>query len=400
MRAGPRGWAARGVWLLCLFGAAAFAADKTSKLPEVVVKETTGEAAIVGGDKEKAEREARERALREAVEQVAGVIVSASSLSANNQLVSDQVFSRSEGYIRSYDVLSKHEEKGVMQVKVRARVGTQQLDQDLQAVRGLVERLRNTRLVILLQEQTIDDKGVTTTSGVMATALTKAFKNDGWTVLDPAFAAGKLKVGSAVSLGAVEAKEIGDLSKADYILYGTSSFRDAPPDNFLTPGKDSGVFVITGEYDLGVFATDSGTQLAKVSGKLTPALKDVSINSRQESAYNLVTARESEIVGQVRKAVVESLRDAESRGKELTLRVMGIADFSALQGFKKALQGWSSRVRDLRGDALDKGEARLSVLFLGTPDRLAEEIGGKRFLGKKVSVTGISGNALVVTVAK
>jgi hypothetical protein len=210
-----------------------------------------------------------------------------------------------------------------------------------------------------------------------------------------------VKVSSAVSLGAVEAKEIGDLSKADYILYGSASFRDAPPDNFLTPGgAQSGVFVITGEYDLGVFATDSGTQLAKVSGKLTPGLKDVSINSRQESAYNLVTAREAEIVGKVRKAVVESLRDAENGGKQISVHVTGLSDYAALQGFKKELTHWSNGVRDVRGEALKAGEAKMSVVFVGLVGQLAEDLGGKKFQGKKVSVTGISGNALDVTVAR
>ncbi|MFN0061247.1 MAG: flagellar assembly protein T N-terminal domain-containing protein [Myxococcaceae bacterium] len=369
--------------------------------PEVISKEASGEAAIVNGNKERAEKEARDLALREAVEQVAGVIVSASTLTSNAQLISDQVFSRSEGYVRSYEVLSKKEERGVMKVTVRALVGTAKLDKDLQAVRGLVERLRNTKVVILLQEQTIDDKGVTTTSGVMASALTKAFAKDGWSLIDPQFAAGKVKVSSAVALGAVEAKEIGDMSKADYILYGTSSFRDAPKDSFLVPaGGEQGVFVITGEYDLGVFATDSGQQIAKVSGKLMPSLKEVSINSRQESAFNLVTAREAEIVGHVRKAVVESLRDAESKGKELAVRVVGISDFAALQNFKKELQRWAGGVRDIRGDSLAGGEAKMSVLYLGTSDRLADDLGGKKFRGKKVSVTGISGNALVLTLAK
>src|SRR5579862_5301784 len=90
---------------LCVAAAgwAAGAAER-AKLPEEVTRETTGEAAIVDGNKERAEREARERALREAVEQVAGVLVSSSSLSANSELVSDQVYARSEGYIRSFEV--------------------------------------------------------------------------------------------------------------------------------------------------------------------------------------------------------------------------------------------------------------------------------------------------------
>ncbi len=161
------------------------------KLPPVVTKEAEGEAAIVGGNVDRAAREAKEAALRSAVEQVAGVLVSSQSLAVNSQLVSDQVYAHSAGYVRSYEVLSQTTERNVVKVKVRAQVGTAELDRDLQAVQALVRRLQGRKLVILLQEQTIDEKGVTTTSGVTATVLTDAFKRDGWTVIDPSFAGGK-----------------------------------------------------------------------------------------------------------------------------------------------------------------------------------------------------------------
>ena len=190
--------------LLALALAPAWAAEK---VPPVVTKEAEGEAAIVGGNVDRAAREAKEAALRSAVEQVAGVLVSSQSLAVNSQLVSDQVYSHSAGYVRSYEVLSQTTERGVVKVKVRAQVGTAELDRDLQAVQALVRRLQGRKLVVLLQEQTIDEKGVTTTSGVTATVLTDAFKRDGWTVIDPSFAAGKVRVSSAVALGATEAKE-------------------------------------------------------------------------------------------------------------------------------------------------------------------------------------------------
>ena len=316
------------------------------KLPPVVTKEAEGEAAIVGGNVDRAAREAKEAALRSAVEQVAGVVVSSQSLAVNSQLVSDQVYAHSAGYVRSYEVLSQTTERNVVKVKVRAQVGTAELDRDLQAVQALVRRLQGRKLIILIQEQTIAEKGVTTTSGVTATVLTNAFKRDGWTVIDPSFAAGKVRVSSAVALGATEAKEIGTLSKADVILYGTVAFRDVPPDGVLVQqdGQRS-AFPLTGDYDLGVFETSAGTQLAKVSGKLRSEMSNVSVNSREESAYNLVKANEGEIVGAVRKAVLESLRAAEQNGSRIVVEVQNAGDFSTLQAFRQQLSVWSAAVR-------------------------------------------------------
>ena len=376
----------------------ALAADK---LPEVVTREATGEAAIVGGNVDRATREAKEAAPREAVEQVAGVMISAQTLSANSQLISDQVFSHSAGYVKSYQVLSQSQEKGVVKVTVRAEVGTKELDRDLQAVQALVRRLAGRKLVILVQEQTIDDKGVTVTSGVAATVLTDAFKRDGWTLVDPSFAAGKVHVASAVALGAVEAKEIGTLSKADYILYGTVAFRDAPADAMLlSGGGQRAAYPLTGDFDFGVFETSAGSQLAKVSGKLRSSVQDMSVQSREESAYNLLRAHSEEVVSPVRKAVLESLRSAEQNGNRLVLEVVGVGDFASLQAFGRELPKWSAGVREMTAPTLSAGRGRMDVTYLGTAAALAEQLEGKTFKGKKLAVTGVAGSTLEVTIGK
>lgn len=392
----PGRWVLAGV--LVLFALSARAAEK---VPPVVTQEAEGEAAVVGGNVDRATREAKEAALRSAVEQVAGVLISSQSLAVNNQMVSDQVYSHSAGYVQSYDIVSQTTERGVVKVKVRAKVGTAALDRDLQAVQALVRRLQGRKLVVLIQEQTIDDKGVTTSSGVTSTVLTDAFKRDGWTMIDPSFAAGKVRVASAVALGATEAKEIGTLSKADYILYGTVAFRDVPPDGVLVqPGAPRSAFPLTGDYDLGVFETSAGSQLAKVSGKLRSAMADVSVNSRQESAYTLIRAHDQEITGEVRKAVVESLRASEQNGARIVLDVQGVGDFATLQSFRQQLSVWSAGVRDVGSPSLSGGNGKLEVTYLGTAERLAEQIDGKSLGKRKVSVTGVSSNALEVKLGK
>ncbi|MHB8874170.1 MAG: flagellar assembly protein T N-terminal domain-containing protein, partial [Myxococcaceae bacterium] len=260
-----------------LFAATALlvaAVAQAATTPEVVTKEATGEAAIVNKDEAKATKEAQNEALRSAVEQVAGVLISAETITQNSQLLSDRIFSKSSGYVRSFKVLSKKSEKGVMTVTVSAVVGAAQLDKDLEAVQGLVRRHGSRRMVILTQEQAIDPRGVISSSGVMANVLTQAFEKDGWTIIDPHFAAGKVKLEPGVALGQVAAKEIGDLAKADYILYGNVNFRyQAPSTGGMIPEKDKDgnttVFHVTGEYDLALFATDSGSQLSKVAGKFT-----------------------------------------------------------------------------------------------------------------------------------
>ena len=374
--------------------------------PETVTKETTGEAAIVDGNRPKAEKEARDKALREAVEQVAGVMVSSDTLTANSQLVSDRIFANSAGYIKKYEVLSRREQAGVIKVTVRAQVGTADLDRDLESVRGLIKRMGNRKLVIILQEQTIDPKGIVGSSGVLTTVLTDAFKQDGWTLLDPHFAQGKLKLSGGVSLGQVEAKEIGDLAKTDYILYGNVNFRNQSAEGvFGGGGKSQSFFPVTGEYELGVFATDSGSQLTKLAGKFVTSNKDLGSGgtaslSYERTAFDISRNRGKEIVGEVRKAVVEYLRNAEQNGNRLVIQVLGMTDYASVQQFKKVVADTVTGMRDVKPGSLSNGRAQFDVLFIGTTDDLAERLGGKLFKGKKITVTGVAGNTLEVTMGK
>jgi hypothetical protein len=389
-------------WLLVTTAMAA------GKPPDFVTQEATGEAAIVGGDKETAKRQAIKAAQREAVEQVVGVRVSAQTLAANNQLISDKILSRTDGYVRKYDIVSTKEEDGVLKVTIRAQVGTGQLDRDLQAIQALVQQLSNRKLVILLQEQTLTPQGEAINSQTMSAVLSEAFKVDGWTLIDPAFAAGKLQLQpGATTLSNTMAKEIGDLTTADYILYGTVIYRQQAL-NQMAGSKvgDQLVFPISGEYNLAVFETDSGDQLSNVSGKFVSAKSDLGAEgtvsvSYERTAYDIAKARGAQIVAEVRKPVAEYLQNALFNGNRVVMNVTGLADYAAVQGFKKVLaQELSSGLREMGQGTFNAGKAQFDLTFLGTTDEMAEVVSGKSFKGKKVSVTGVSGNTIELTLAR
>jgi hypothetical protein len=380
------------------------------KQPDFVTQEATGEAAIVNGDKDKAIRDARNAALREAVEQVVGVRVSAQTLAANNQLITDKILSRTEGYVRKFDIVDRKEEDGVMKVTVKAQVGTGQLDRDLQAVQALIQQLANRRIVILLQEQTITVQQTSINTQTMSTILSEAFTQDGWTILDPSFAMGKVKVqGGATTLSSTEAKEIGDLTKADYILYGTVTFLHHEPPGGLLPGKDDkgnqALFFVSGNYDLSLFVTDSGTQLTKLTGKFVSSedMKNPNavVVSYDHTAQEIVRGRGAAIVAELRKKTAEYLNNALFNGNRVVMNVVGLADYAAVQGFKKVLaKELSSGLREMGQGSFAEGKAQFDLTFLGTTDEMAEAVSGKTFKGKKVSVTRVSSNTIELTLAR
>jgi hypothetical protein len=365
----------------------------------VVTKEGTGEAAIVNKDEQKAFAEAQQNALRAAVEQAAGVKIDADTVVVNNQLVRDQVFANTSGYVKKFEVLSKKSDKGVVTVTVKADVITDNLDKDIEAARALVRRMGRPSIVIVLQEQTIPlGEKVVTSTEVMATTLTDAFKADGWEIKDPQAINKKLSLGAAATLGPTEAKEIGDLTKASFVLYGRAALRHQDPGSML---KDSQIYPVTGEYDLALAATDSEVQVTKVAGKLAMNIKELtgeSLLSYERSAFVLVKARTAQIVGPVRAAVLEHFRNVQVNGLKIALSVSGL-DYRAARDFKKSIEAIKG-IREASDDGFDKGTAKYRVVYLGSAQEFADQVSEATFKKRKLNIESVSGNTVAVSVAK
>ncbi|MGA9523620.1 MAG: hypothetical protein WBV82_19315 [Myxococcaceae bacterium] len=360
--------------------------------------EATGEAAIVSGNVVKAREDARRVALRNAVEQVAGTLISADTLTANSQLISDRIYSNASGYVKSFKNVKCTDENGVSTCTLTAVVAKGGLDRDLQAVQALVRSVENRKLIILTQEQAIDPKGVVTSSGVMSKVLTDAFAADGWELIDPNFANnGKLRLATGVGLGTVEAKEIGQVSKADYILYGRVHFRYQDLGSGLVKGAK--VFPLSGEYDFTVFETSSGVQLGTVSGKLISGARS-GVISYEQTAFDISRIEGKSIVAEVRKVVYGKLGEARQNGTRLVMTVKGIDDFTEVEAFKQLLTDEVTGVREIRNDGFAEGSAQYIVVFAGGPNELAGGVSRASYKGRKLRVTGLKGNTLEVTVAK
>lgn len=73
------------------------------------------------------ERGAVKAALRQAIEQQVGVMVDSRSYVSNYRLLHDRIYTKAEGYIKSYEVLESSSANGIHTVKVRADVQTEKI---------------------------------------------------------------------------------------------------------------------------------------------------------------------------------------------------------------------------------------------------------------------------------
>lgn len=386
----------RSTAIFLLIATAAFAADKVQTV------QASGEAAIVGADvqaKVKAREQAKKTGLRNAVETASGTMVTAFSLTRDNTLVSDRIFSNAQGYVKNVRDEKYAEKDGIVSYTATVDVHSGAIEKDLMAIRELVRSLHGKKLVIVLQEQSIDTKGTVISSGVMTQVLTDAFKNDGWIVLDPAFAAGKLQLASGVGRDKLDKKEIGDLSKADYILYGQTNFRHQEPGPFT-----KGIYLVAGEWTLQVFETATGSQLAQLAGKFDMDLKKLTgdkkpLVSYERTSYELARSESTSIIGQTRGAVYKYLANARQNGSRLVLEVVGLEDLGQVEDFKVVLADRTG-VSEVGEPDFADGRAKFEVTYVGSTSDLARQFIRTTFQKKKVKVTGKTNNLVQLTVAK
>ena len=109
----------------------------------------------VKGESEVDYETARQKALRQAVRQVAGVELHSMTKVRSFELIRETIYSRATGYVRSYKVLAKR--RGLDDtyiVDVRAEVARGKIGSDALAIKTLIEEQGRPQFVVALPEKT------------------------------------------------------------------------------------------------------------------------------------------------------------------------------------------------------------------------------------------------------
>src|SRR6185503_1177615 len=114
-----------------------------------------GQAAIYGTDVAQARDKAIEDAMRKAVEQAMGAMVSSETVTKNFELISDKILSKSRGYVRTYKIVSENKDAGVYTVNIEAQVSAGNLQNDLQGILAVLKAKNMPRVLIMVAEQNV-----------------------------------------------------------------------------------------------------------------------------------------------------------------------------------------------------------------------------------------------------
>ena len=362
----------------------------------------TGYGSIIDENIPGAKDEAIADALRGAIEQVMEPMVKGETISENNQLVEDNIFSKAIGYIHLYEIISS----GITVdshyfVTLNVLVDWKEIEDDLDAMGLLHNRLGKPRLMVLMNEfaPEFDSFG---RIGLVENALIADFYKRGFEFVDissekDSTFADELKM--ARSGDSEVAVALGSEFGADLVIIGESelSIVEGTGPVRLTPGgQESGAIKsVRADIRLRAVKTDNGVVMTEVTASAvyphrnpivgaTRAVGKASTRVSEELAYILQNRWKTEV----------------NAGRSVLLKVQNVHDFNNFTRLKSSLGNFIDGFLDLSGRSYDGISAEFELIVRSTPEKMAAELNGKSFEDFDIKVMALTMNSLTISLTE
>ena len=381
------------VALLALAPAAASAEEA------IKTTEATGQAAVVD-DLAAARAAAKDDALRNCVQQVASTLVTASTESDQGMLLSDKVYSHSQGYIRKFTVLDDRQDGNTWVTRLRCDVSEAKLDEDFLAFGIAYRRAGMPRVMTLIAEQSItatqatgwwQGGGNSADLRVTENAFMDRMEKSGFTFIDPEVLSGKVvleSIGADPNLQ--KAREIGLKAGAEVVIVGRAI---AKPFGSI-PGDNGAALLYSAQANVSARAvrTDTGEVIAaaEFAGKVGSAFEQTAAGGKALSEAGRQLARD--LFTKIGKVWARE----QSGAKRITLVVKGVDDYARLVGFKGVLVNSVKGVKDVQQRSLEDGRAELDVMVASSVEAFVTELATRKFPGYACRIKKQTANAVEV----
>ena len=332
----------------------------------------SGSAMVVGGDIDKAKKEAIFDAKRNAVEQVGSQVI-AKTVVENFDLVKDKIITKVDGYVHSYDILEEKQAEKSYQVKIEARVSKSALIDDAALIYNDMEK---PRLMIIVPE--VRGKEIFPTSQA-ENAISEFFVEKGFTLVDQATARENIKKDELRKIAEGDEKaavKAGLRAGAEAVVIGTATMGDVESVKGILYASKSTV-------SIRALRTDNASLYA-VSNKTESAADGVADAAQRKALETGSKSAARDIFWKI----VKKWNDEKMMGAEIEVMINGIG-FSDL---KKVLTGLkeTNGVKEVIQRSFDAPTAVLSITYQGDAVRLAEVLSETKFKGFSVEVLSVS----------
>jgi hypothetical protein len=363
---------------------------------ESTTVKAVGQAAITGTDTAHARDKAIEDAMRKAVEQAVGAMVSSETVTQNFELISDKILSRSKGYVRTYKVTSEKKAEGIYEVAIEAVVASGNLHSDLDGVLAVLKAKNMPRVLVMVAEQNVGQAGAnfwwgsktfSTNLDVVENAFIDSWTPKGLKFVDRQALMGKLSTGPALTSAEPSddaVKQFGAMAGAELVVIGKAVATD------LGPVMNTQMHSIRANISVRALNLDTGEILC--SSTQTQAVGHVDPTTGGTQALQKVAQRAADDVLQKVLARWEGQVAGPSAIK-VTLKNVGKTKF--VRNLSEVLRRDARGVAEVRQRSFKAGVAELEIEIKGSAQDLADALEAGKYDGFTVTVEEVTANAVV-----
>ena len=343
---------------------------------------TTGTGVIVGQDQASAFEQAKKAALREAVEQAAGTLVTSSTQVASFVAVQDDIRLQTTGYVRRYVVVSQGAmDSHTYQVTLDAEVDLGQLHRQLEAMNLLIDAAGDPPLLCLGKEVVVTDHAEEVAWGVVAEQLEKGLKSASshFSLVTPW--AGQWQEAGALELARSQGAEV--------LVTGKATVRSLPSTRIPSGGdlKELGISSAAAEVVLKLMWVDTGEVVATLTQRSRAADR-----SFEAAARKAVRQGVESLTAELVKTLLADWRDKVYSGREVQLQVQASAD--QLRQFERDFPISVGGIDALYPRGFSAGIARYDARAHSQGFQIARELSAKGLGDLNVEILLVTNNTL------
>jgi len=367
---------------------------------EVQTITTKGEGWFEGSDTLIGKDRAIKDALVKAVEQAVGIMVSSETRVQNFQLLNDEIYTKTEGYVQNYKIIGENQGKNVYEVTIQAAVATGSIKDKLDALGLFLKQVGKPRIMILIAEQNIGKthyyywwglhRGEQADLTITENTIMDRFREKGFDLVDHQAQSKNITVTTAFRVAELNdraAITLGKQADAEVVIVGKALARS------LGPIAGTSMKSTQANVSLRAIQTDDGRVLS--SGSEHAAAVHIDEVTGGVEALKKASAKISE------KMMDDIINNFQKRVGATTLVqviVNGLSGHEELRKFKNMLQGQVRGVEGIYERSFSGNVAKIELDIKGSAQSLSEEISRKSFKEFAVKVVGTTWNTIEIVV--
>jgi len=370
--------------LTVVFLLAAVTALCAGDAPELKTVDATGYAVISGGNTLVARDAAINDGLRKAVEQAVGLLVSSETMVQDYQVLNDNVYTKTQGYVRDYSVVREGQMQDTYQATVHATVAMGEIRNDLDALGLLLVKVEKPRILFLITEKGLglDNDTLRVLGGddsevpAAESSMKEVFLSKGFQVVDIS-ASPDIGGGSSSGLSRDRVRKIGRALNAELVVKGKSVVTEG----MRLAGSSIGSYL--SDISADVIRVDDGTVLASAKGH--GAARNISKTSGGVDAS-------SQAASEVADKLVEQIIAKWTRGNMVTIKITGLSDYTKTADFKNMLKKNVRGVVNVYQRRFDDGTAVFDLDVKVPAQQIADDLA--RLPGGRIRILSTSPNTI------